>query len=320
MIVFFHSPSLNFNNILGYNLLSDTLNFFKKTSNIGVDIFLFLSGIGLYLSYCKNDIKTFYKNRFFKIIPPVIIFMCFYYSITGISSIKELLSNLLFLSFFINGNRDFWYFSLVLILYLFFPIIYKIIKNKEKNGLIILLYTIIMSNFIISILSNSLYYRLEIALTRIPIFIIGIYFGHKISQNQEITYKAINISFILQLIITTILTLIIELTNSFFFTRYLYCPLAISICLNISIICKNHKIIKDIIFKPLTIIGKYSLEFYLIYEKLGHALKNKINYSSYLQYYLIIFCITLILSYLLNNFTNKILYRKNNLIKIVKQI
>jgi len=315
MIILFHSFSLNFNNILGYNLLSNILNFIKKTSNIGVDIFLFLSGIGLYFSYSKNNIKTFYKNRFLKIIPPLIIFMSIYYSIIGISSIKQLLKNFLLLSFFINGNKDFWYFSLLLILYILFPIIYKIIKTKSFKGLIILLYIVIMFNFFISILSNTTYYKIEIALTRIPIFIIGVYFGHKIYQNKEISYKTVKISFIIQLLISLLLYFIIDLNNSFFFTRYLYCPLTIAICLNISTFCHNYKKLKYIIFKPIIFIGKYSLEFYLIYEKLGYALKNKFNFSSYLHYYLFIFSITLILSYFLSNFINKILYKKLNLTK-----
>lgn len=35
----------------------------------GVDIFLFLSGFGLSFSYEKNKIRTFYNNRFLRIMP-----------------------------------------------------------------------------------------------------------------------------------------------------------------------------------------------------------------------------------------------------------
>ena len=38
----------------------------------GVDIFLFLSGFGLYVGY-KNDIKYFYKRRFLRIYPTYIL-------------------------------------------------------------------------------------------------------------------------------------------------------------------------------------------------------------------------------------------------------
>lgn len=319
MIVLFHSPSLNFNNILGYNLSSNILNFIRKICNIGVDIFLFLSGIGLYFSYSKNNIKQFYKNRFKKIIPPVIIFMCIYYSIIGVSSIKELFEHFLLLSFFINGNRSFWYISFLLLLYILFPIIYKIIKNKNFDGLIILLFITIMFNFLVYLLSESIYTKIEIALTRIPIFIIGVYFGQEISQNKEIPYNTIKISFIIQLLFTLILVFVINLNNSYFFTRYLYCPLAITICLNISTLCHNCKFVKNVIAKPLIILGKYSLEFYLIYEKLGVALKNIFIFPTYLYYYSFIFFTTLILSYLLINFTNKILYKKLNFQKTVRQ-
>ena len=64
LIVLFHSSALNFNELLGANIISNILNFIKRTGNIGVDIFLFLSGIGLYFSLSKNNLKQYYKNRF----------------------------------------------------------------------------------------------------------------------------------------------------------------------------------------------------------------------------------------------------------------
>ena len=41
------------------------LNFF---GDFGVDVFLFLSGFGIVYSLRKNNLKTFFKNRFVRII------------------------------------------------------------------------------------------------------------------------------------------------------------------------------------------------------------------------------------------------------------
>ena len=45
----------------------------KDIGDVGVDIFLLLSGIGLYFSYSKNnDKKYFYKKRVLRILPTFI--------------------------------------------------------------------------------------------------------------------------------------------------------------------------------------------------------------------------------------------------------
>ena len=73
LIILFHSGSLNFTELLGTNIISNILNYIKTTGNIGVEIFLFLSGIGLYFSISKNNLLQYYKNRFIRIIPTFII-------------------------------------------------------------------------------------------------------------------------------------------------------------------------------------------------------------------------------------------------------
>ena len=47
---------------INVSLISEIVNFVKQIGNCGVDIFLFLSGIGLYLSMTKNNLRKYYKN------------------------------------------------------------------------------------------------------------------------------------------------------------------------------------------------------------------------------------------------------------------
>ena len=68
LVVICHSDAFSWGKIQLY------INEFMKVFAIGVDIFLFVSGIGLYFSMKKNsDVFCFYKKRFLRIIPEFLI-------------------------------------------------------------------------------------------------------------------------------------------------------------------------------------------------------------------------------------------------------
>ena len=51
----------------------------RRMGNIGVDIFLFLSGIGLWFSWMKHpDWRRFFRHRYLRIYPSWIIIACLY--------------------------------------------------------------------------------------------------------------------------------------------------------------------------------------------------------------------------------------------------
>lgn len=65
MVVFHHLTLRTSAGLLGKGYM-----FLRVTGAMGVDIFLFLSGLGLFYSFRKNpDIKAFYKKRLIRIIP-----------------------------------------------------------------------------------------------------------------------------------------------------------------------------------------------------------------------------------------------------------
>jgi hypothetical protein len=75
----------------------------------------------------------------------------------------------------------------------------------------------------------------------------------------------------------------------------------------------------NLINKIIAFFGTYSIEIYLIYEKLGLEILKHIDYNySYYLYYPIILLITLLLSILLKLICNKIelLFTQNRLLKI----
>ena len=52
----------------------------RRMGNVGVDMFLFLSGIGLWFSWMKNpDTKRFFIRRYLRIYPAWLIIACLFY-------------------------------------------------------------------------------------------------------------------------------------------------------------------------------------------------------------------------------------------------
>ena len=121
-------------------LMPSFLSSICSQSALGVDIFLFLSGLGLYYSLSKNNLKKksdyfpFYKKRFFRIfVPYFIIYIpyCLIFILLSLYSIGDSLLCLSTLEFWLF-HRGAWFISLIIILYLFVPFLYKGFSTQYK--------------------------------------------------------------------------------------------------------------------------------------------------------------------------------------------
>ncbi len=313
IVALFHSFSLNFYVLINFKPLANILNLIQKTGNYGVDIFLFLSGIGLYFSLSKNNILKFYKNRFIRIIPELIIVLLIYNLITKSLTPIEFLETAFFIGFFFKGDISIWFIPFIMFLYFIFPLIYKIIKKYDIYGLAVSLFLTVIFNLLYLFIFPINYGNIEIALTRIPIFLIGTYFGKLIYEKKEISKKGIVLSFILEILLFTVLYTILDANKFNIISRYIYCPLAITTVINISIIYSLIKNKNNLIIKPLKFLGIHSLEIYLIYEKTCQILGSLLSINSYSTFYLICFSITLVISYILKLIVNIAIKQINNL-------
>jgi len=303
IVAFFHCYSFHFTKIFKSQVVGQLFDFIRKTGNVGVDIFLFLSAIGLYFSFSKNsNIKSFYKKRLLRILPAVIIVAIIYYSYLKVK-IGVFIQNILLISLFTRGNRDLWYFSLIIILYFLYPFIHKIIDKKDIKGLLGMLLTIFGLTILLYNIDYSFYQKIEIALTRIPVFLIGVYVGKNVYNKKEIPSYLMIINFIV--LITSLLLIYKGGYKYYIVVRYLYCLLGISIVFMISFI---HTYLKNkIVDKFLTFIGKYSMEVYLIFEHLCLEVRKVITVNSNFGFYFIMFIVTLALSFLLSKLCDLII-------------
>ena len=274
MIMVFHS-----------NLPAINLVFFKRYLYIGVDIFLFVSGIGIVQSLSKDsDIKAFYKRRFQRIIPysvPLIItlgFLLFLYdkdfSVIDFYNHSFLISNLV-----PTGNyfAFLWYLPTILIYYFVSPFIfhyYKSRKNKTKATIVLLVFCFLLS---IITLPNGFLNYLSWITTRFLIYVIGMIYGFRIIENKTIDLW--ELLFYILLGLFAIGSLIYTMSHYFFFSDFFiklcFIPLVILFCITVAYI-KEYLSLKKIFIqgKIFDYIGNYTLIIYTTHEFFLYLFKS----------------------------------------------
>lgn len=152
------------------------LNQLTRIGYGGVDIFLFLSGLGLVFSFNKEKkILTFYRKRFVRILPTYAFIVLITMLSIGNYSSYTYFVNITTIGFWIGKSSFEWYIPSLFVLYFLFPLFFRILY---KNELLFLLAIIgITSMFITLRIIYNLDIRLMLFITRIPIFTIGMIFG-----------------------------------------------------------------------------------------------------------------------------------------------
>lgn len=223
---------------------------------IGVDFFFFLSGFGLAYSYQKNNLKTFYTNRM-KILPCYMLYgtilILHIYAGGKSLSFSEILYKFSTLEYTFEHRGIDWYMSAILQLYLFFPLLYHLVK-LTKEWCVVLIVPIV---FTISWLIPLNWAHLAM-LQRLPAFVLGIY----CIQNNNNNTKILKL-FILYLIYFILLMLFFNKSdNMVFLTTCLITPISLYALTN-NHLTKNINIINDQRWSFISnILGAHTLQIY----------------------------------------------------------
>lgn len=158
---------------------------------VGVEIFLFLSGAGLYYSLCNNpDIKDFYTKRIVRTVIPWLLISFPYWILKTIIADHEswgvFLMNLTGISFWTSNIHSVWYCAFIVLLYAVYPAVFKV--QSKKYSIWPVMAAVLASNFFLFFLKPDYYRTIEIALTRIPIFLIGSYYAEQIKKRKPLTF------------------------------------------------------------------------------------------------------------------------------------
>lgn len=190
LIVIFHGAE-NYNILLGYT--PAPLRYLVYAGMTGVEMFLLLSGIGLYFSYTRNrDLKIFYWKRFTSILIPYFLlaipYLLWFNFIYRNSGFVSFLKDLFMLTAFKSRNRQCWYVALILVLYVFFPLFYRILERGKTVGFLVLETAFIALPLLLEYTAPAVFSDYQIALTRIPAFILGIFCGRLVMEKRNIKW------------------------------------------------------------------------------------------------------------------------------------
>lgn len=275
----------------------------RRMGNVGVDMFLFLSGIGLWFSWVKNpSYMHFYIRRFLRIYPAWLIIASLYYipHFHG-SSFKAwayLIGEITFnIGFWLYDELNFWYIPAIMMLYLFAPPYMQLIrKHPVYRWLpVVMIMWCILVQYVTPI--HHAVGHLEIFWSRVPIFFIGINMGEMVRQKQ--TMDGASIWMIWLMFLMTLLSSIFleqHLHGAFplYVERMLYIPLTITTILLLNRVFRRTP---KCVNKGFAFIGALSLECYLIHI---HFVLDYLPHSwGYWPIFMVCVAITLPVSWIL---------------------
>lgn len=233
-----------------------------------VDIFLFLSGMSLFYSFSKDSsLKSFYKKRAVRILPPYFIVASLWYIFTyqGIT-VGEYLKNLFFFNFILDGDLVFWFMALLIVLYAVYPLIHVLLTRYRGWGAVGLIIGSFLLSLAVYLLSPKLFENISPALSRMPSFLLGVMAGSLCQQGRPMPRGALPASVFLAggIFLLTFAGAFDRMNPViYFYTGALF---NFSIMLQLALLLRRRQ--DGFIARLLTWLGGYSLECYLICERI----------------------------------------------------
>lgn len=254
----------------------------------GVEMFLFISGMGLVYAIHKQDLVRFYIRRFLRVYPSFWIWFTLSTLIRNDS--MSLMDYLGRITFYSNWMQDMlaykWYIAAIMMFYLWFPFYYIVLK-KIKYPIIFTILIIVVEVCFGSIFYSNIRSDLFLFLNRIPVFLAGVLAGHLCVEKKKSRLMQSSLSLNAWGILILILACIIGC--SFYLHRktevYAWCynfrnildmMIATGFCViwpEIFELLEKNKAIQ-VLKKGLKCQGEISLEFYLVHELIALKIKS----------------------------------------------
>lgn len=307
----------SYNNLVILNLWTDVF------SQFAVPLFILISGFVLARNYRLDfSITEFYKKRIRSIIPQYLIFSILYtlFNNWAVMQSNPLSANLtLLLNNIVHSNASYhlWFFSIIIQLYILYPIIIKIYefcKLIDRAEFMIALLLIIQTLWMVGIHTSSYSFIKLNFISFLFYFVLGIYVVDYFDQLKTASKHLTPIYLITSLALTVGAScfIIIGLTTGYdyysipgyFFigSELIYPVLRISTFIFLLNVAANLIGKRSLLAKVIYRLGDYSFGIYLIHiffnQYAIRILKNQaIDFNSW-AFYPIVFVITVVLSYL----------------------
>lgn len=251
---------------------SDMFFGLRRMGNLGVDMFLFLSGIGLWFSWVKTpSYRRFYFRRLIRIYPAWLIIASLFYiprlHVHDAASLVNLVGEIGFnWNFWLHDELNFWYIPAIMMLYFFAPPYMDLIRRHPVYRWlpVVMIMWCILVEWVTPI--HNAVGHIEIFWSRVPIFFIGINMGEMVRQKRTIEGQGVWMLLIM-FVMTSVSCFFLEQVRHgqfpLFVERMLYIPLTITFILLCNrVLRRTPKWVNT----SLAFVGSLSLECYLIHH------------------------------------------------------
>lgn len=281
---------LNLPGIAGYavNLYCEIIG------STGVEVFLFLSGMGLCFSMNKDsNVLRFYTRRFRRLLIPYAIWGGFYWIYKDLFLYnfgkKRVLYDFFFVSFWRDGCVNLWFIAFIILMYMVYPLVYFCFRKENKYRKLLFVLSIVFCIFVIEwmqIKTPNFFDNTKFASFRVPIFLFGAYYGQKIYDKEK--FNVMDAILAVSGLVLNTIYVISRHSSLFTFIQkidmeYIKGIYSFGIVIVLAILFSLFK--KNIINKFLIATGALSLELYMTHVNIRKIMSVKgYNLASPLWY------------------------------------
>lgn len=285
---------------------------------LGVDMFLLLSGIGMYYSWKKQTenltntqngwnwklLILWYSKRYKRFLVPYLMIAIPCYSIIALQehdSFTNFILNVSTISYWLY-HKGAWYIAMLFPLYLLTPLIIRLMSGKYRGGYFVILTIICLFSTQLYSSDEGIINNIIFVVRRLPSFFLGI-----IIAPYAVEHKKFQFSYIV-----AILVLCTTISAAMYLKNLPFEMFAIVPIIFFSIVLLHlHSMVMKYCNQALASVGKISLESYIFNILLPIILSKiqwdliypGINHGNYLMYsFTIIFGLGL--SYVISNFSH----------------
>lgn len=259
-----------------------------RMGNIGVDMFLFLSGVGLWFSWYKTpSARRFFIRRYLRVYPTWTVMACLFYIPDFLGgqryskSVTDLLGDIVVnWDFWLNDELTFWYIPATMMLYVFTPAYMELIRrNPVYRWLpVMMVMWCVIVQWVAPV--HDAVGHIEIFWSRVPVYFIGINMGEAVRRKDTLPANSVwLIVLMFAMSLSACIYLEQELHGKFplFIERMLYIPLTVT---GILLLCRVFSHAPRWTGRIFMFLGSLSLEIYLIHAHfvLDHIWKYKLGF------------------------------------------
>lgn len=255
------------------------LSFFQSTGAGGVEVFLLLTGLGLYSSMRKDArLSSFYGKRFMRVFLPAFILLAIM-NLAASHRLVGYLGSITFLGHWVGADTA-WYVCFILTMYLFYPMVFALTKKNRKALYVGAIFFLALS-FVFEAMPNGPRDGFLRMVSRIPVFLVGCALAPFFEENKRLPRWFLPGSIIITIPLMWLFKVMAERGFLYSFRAMAYFFYAIDLVIVVSTIAEllSRSAISCLLYRFFAFCGQISLEIYLLFSRLRGLLSKLPGFS-----------------------------------------